>query len=185
MPGKRLWRSIKRSVYLRAACVKASPGSLGPHDCRKDLYTEAHMTLSDGSASENHPECVFFKNLGFEITTENNRGARPQATLIWTHLVAVFNWCSALCSDFLQLCGVRLLKERGEQMKRVLASYGVAYWTLVRDPGPNRGPSCEVIQAEGRILHASEHCFVGGTKQGWGANLLAVILVPTYWISVK
>lgn len=49
-------------------------------------------------------------------------------------------------------------------MKRVLASYGVAYWTLVGDPGLSRGPSCEVIQAEGRILHASGRRFVGGAQ---------------------
>ena len=49
-------------------------------------------------------------------------------------------------------------------MKRVLASYGVAYWTLVRDLGLSRGPSCEVNQTEGGILHASGHHLVGGAQ---------------------
>lgn len=50
-------------------------------------------------------------------------------------------------------------------MKRVSASYGVAYWTLVGDRGLYRAPCCEVIQTEGGILHASGS--VGGA-QGWG-----------------
>lgn len=49
-------------------------------------------------------------------------------------------------------------------MKRVLASYGVAYWALVGDPGLSRGPSCEVIQTEDRILHANGRRSVGGAQ---------------------
>lgn len=53
-------------------------------------------------------------------------------------------------------------------MKRALASYGVAYWTLVGDPGLSSGPSREVIQTEGRILHASGRHSVGGAQRGRG-----------------
>lgn len=53
-------------------------------------------------------------------------------------------------------------------MKRVLASYGVAYWTLVGDLGLSRGPSREVIQTEGGILHASGRRSVGGAQRGRG-----------------
>lgn len=53
-------------------------------------------------------------------------------------------------------------------MKRVLASYVVAYWTMVGDLGLSRGPSCEVIQTEGGILHASARHSVGGAQQGRG-----------------
>lgn len=99
---------------------------------------------------------------------KNNGGARPQTHANLDTPSAVFNRRSAPYSDLLQLCRVRILREQGGQMKRVLASYGVAYWTPVGDPGLNRGPSCEVIQTEGRILHARGRRSVGGAQRGRG-----------------
>ena len=56
-------------------------------------------------------------------------------------------------------------------MKRVLASYGVAYWTLAGDLGLSRSRSCEVIHTEGGILHASGCRSVGGAQRGRGQHI--------------
>lgn len=61
MPDKGLWCSTKECGYLHAACVKASL-VWGHITARK---TRAHTTLTDGSASENHPAYVIFLNFRF------------------------------------------------------------------------------------------------------------------------
>lgn len=64
-------------------------------------------------------------------------------------------------------------------------AFGPWLWTLAEDPGLSGGRSCEVIRREGRILRASGRSTVCGAAVRMRANLLAVILVPPYWVSAK
>lgn len=75
---------------------------------------------------------------------QNNGGARPQPTLIWTHLAQRSatqpRSSTTVCRSHSQ--------NNEDKWKECWRVNGVAYWTLVGDPVRTRGPSCEVIQAE-------------------------------------
>lgn len=110
-----------------------------------------------------HVFCFFI--LDSEITTQNN-GARPQPTLIWTHLLH----CVQLLLGTLVRFVANMWCSYSKRAKRTNEKSVSELWGGLLDPGwsLNRGPSCEVIQKEGRILHACGRHSVGGAQQGWG-----------------
>lgn len=74
--------------------------------------------------------------------------------LIWTHLVHCVQLPISLQSDLLHLCCV--WKEQRGQMKRVLGSYGVTYWTPV-------GSQTEVRAVRSSRQRAGFYMLVGVT----------------------
>ena len=76
------------------------------------------------------PSCMFYLKFWNNTEKQRRRQAATHATLDTPS--AVFNWRSAPQFKLLQLCRACILK--GRQMKRVLSSYSVTYWTMVRDP---------------------------------------------------
>lgn len=108
---------------------------------------------------------------------KNNGGAELQPMLIWAQCLT-----DAL-HPTLYYCNFVVLKEQRGQMKIVLVSYRVTHCTLVEEPGlrstllnlPGRGWdfACKRLFLFGWYTARTE------------STLLAVILVPTYWISEK
>lgn len=128
---------------------KSSPGSLGPYDCMK---RPRHQKLARPSLMAQPVETIlnvlFIFFLGFWNNNEEQWRRQPATHANLDTPSLVFNWRSTHHSVLMQLCSVFVLKREGWQIKRVLESYGVAYWTQAEDPGLSRGLSCEVIQTE-------------------------------------
>lgn len=145
MSGKGLWRSIKQCGYLRAVCKNFSRKSGATWMQERPLHQSSHDPL--WWLGQWKPSCmcvcvcVFFR-----FWNNNGEQWRRQAT---AHAnldtpSAVFNYSSTSYSELFQLCDVCIQKEQEGQIKRVLASYVVAWRSQSKQTSklwghPNRG----------------------------------------------
>lgn len=140
-------------------------GASGPVLARPSLVVWPEKTILNG-----------FYN--FEITMRNNDGARPQPRLIWTHLVQ----CSLTLSTLPQSVATTLwlyckrARKTNEEGVREL-------WGGLLDLGWRPWPEVRGVRSWGWDLIHPRPSLCGWCTARAEAKLLAVIDVPTYWIS--